>query len=208
MARVVQSNPGMSTSTNLPGTLLSRVGASVLFAAGLMVLASGCTSHDAYAVAGHHAASRLGVAEGGLRVTERSDLSSDRHAVFRITDRGGKRELMVAVPSAGGAVLDSTTPDAFARLARAESLGTRFDQLGTARVAGWFGSFGGSRCGEPTVSKQRGVRMTARPDGGHELSFAFAGAERVEECDVVLDGHGRVETSTVRSRPRVASNAF
>ena len=115
---------------------------------------------------------------------------------------------MVAVPSAGGAVLDSTTPDAFARLARAESLGTRFDQLGTARVAGWYGSFGGSPCGEPSVTRQRGVHVTARADGGHELSFAFAGAAHVEECDLVLDGHGRVETSSVRSRPRVASNAF
>jgi hypothetical protein len=193
----------MSISTNH-----HRVGASLLLAAGLMVLASACTSQDAYAVAGHHAASRLGVAEASLRVTERTDLSSARHAVFRITERSGKRQLMVAVPSEGNAVLDSSMPDAFASLARSEDLGARFDQFGAARVAGWFGSFGGGRCGEPITARSKDVHVNAQADGGHELSFAFAGADHLEECGLVLDGHGRVEASSVRSRPRVSSNAF
>jgi hypothetical protein len=158
-------------------------------------------------VAAQRATSRLGVAQADLRVTSRSDLSTDRHAVYRITERGGRRQLMVAVASQGQVMLDSSTPDAFARLARAEDLGARFDQFGALRVAGWFGSFGGGTCGEPIVTRTNGVHVRERADGGHELRFAFAGARQVEECHLVLDRRGQVESVSVSARPPVVASA-
>jgi hypothetical protein len=182
-------------------TMVLRSGLSILTALGLLVLAttgSGCSDQDRYEqAAAHHAAARLAVDEGTLRVTERSELSTDGVAVFRITDHGTKHQLIVAVPRSGRAVLDSSMPDAFATMARSEQLGARLDQLGSARVAGWFGAFGGV-CGEPLVSKTNGIDDIALPDGRHEISFRFAGPERVQQCHVVIDGHGMVESATTR----------
>jgi hypothetical protein len=186
---------------------MSNTGWSILFGVALLVLAGACTDQDAYATAAHRAASRLGVAETALRVTQRSDLSTDGHAVLRITEKGSRRQVMVAVANEGHALVDSTAPDAFARLARAEQLGARFDQFGAARVAGWFGAFGG-RCGEPIITRAQGVGVHARADGGHELRFQFAGAGRVEQCDLVLDRQGQVESVNVRPLPaQVASRS-
>ncbi len=199
----------MWTSTNhrAEASLASRVGLSLLLATGLTFMASACTSQHGESVAARRATSRLGVDAQALRVTERTDLSTARHAVFRITERGGTRQLMVAVSSQGTVMLDSTTPDAFASLAAAEDLGAHFDQFGAARVAGWFGSFGGGRCGEPIITRLRGVRVNPRADGGHELSFQFAGADHVEQCHLVLDGRGRVESVSVKSLTHVVASA-
>jgi hypothetical protein len=181
----------MSMGKMAVGSGTWRIGTSLLFAAGLAILATACSGEDADLAATRLASTRLGASN--LRVTERSDLSTERHAVFRITERGGARQLMVAVASGGDAVLDSSTSDAFASLARAEDLGARFDQLGAKRVAGWFGSFGGGACGEPILTGLPAIRVQTRADGGHELRYRFAEAGRVEECHLVLDGRGVVE---------------
>ena len=182
-------------------TMVLRSGLSILTALGLLILAStgsGCSDQDKYELAAaRHAAARLSVDEDTLRVTQRSDLSTDRVAVFRVTDRGTRHQLTVAVPRSGRTVLDSSMPGAFATMARTEHLGARAEELGAVRVAGWFGAFGGV-CGEPIVSKTRGIGEIALPDGRREITFQFAGPERVEQCHVVLDGQGVVESATKR----------
>src|SRR6266508_2934524 len=117
------------------------IATSLALAAALVVAAvtsSGCGPASVEDRAREHAADRLGVPIETLRVTERSDLSTSRHAVLRVSARGREKQLTVAVARRGSLLVDGLDADAFPRLASAEKLGKHFEELGGARVAGWF----------------------------------------------------------------------
>jgi hypothetical protein len=182
------------------------VATSLAVALALVVAAlttSGCGPASAEQRALEHASEHLGVPVASLRVTERSDLSTSRHAVLRISDHNRSKELTVAVARKGGLVVDALEGNAFSRLAAAEHLGSHFDQLGGARVAGWFGALaGGKPCGEPVVaSVKEVVQVEALPDGGHRISYRFTDGDKLMRCRLTISPQGAVREAFSEAAP-------
>ncbi len=178
------------------------VAAALLFAAAAN---TGCAASSVEERAREHAADRLGVDASTLRVTVRSDLSTPKHAVLRVSARGRDRELTVAVARGGGALLvDGLEPDAFTRLAGAERMGERFEELGGARVAGWFGALSAGRpCGEPLMSPEQGesVQVEKLTDGAHRMSYRFSEGDKVMRCRLTVASDGSVREVYAEAAP-------
>jgi hypothetical protein len=178
------------------------VAAALLFSA----MSTGCGTDSAEERALQHAADRLGVPEDTLRVTERTDLSTTRHLFLRVSARGRERQLTLAIARKGDAIIDGLEPDAFARLAREERLGPRFEELGGARVAGWFGALANGRpCGEPfggTRNEQPvAVQVETLADGAHRLSYRFTDGAKLMRCRLTLDHDGTVKDVVAEASP-------
>ena len=142
---------------------------------------------------GEFPADRLQVPVSTLRVTERSDLSTSRTAVLRVSAHGRSKGLTVAVARKGSLLVDALDADAFTRLAAAERLGPRVEELGGARVAGWYGALGGRPCGEPVVASVKDtIQVESLPDGAHRLSFRFSDGEKLMRCKVTIAADGLV----------------
>ena len=188
------------------------VGTSVALAAALVVAAvttSGCGPVSVEERALEHAADRLQVPVETLRVTERSDLSTGRHAVLRVSAHGRAKQLTVAVSRKGSLLVDALDSDAFTRLAAAEHLGARFEELGGARVAGWFGALGGGRpCGEPVVASVKDtVQVESLPDGAHRLSYRFSDGDKLMRCRVTIAADGLVRDVFAEAAPVARSGS-
>ena len=184
------------------------VATSLAVAAALLLAAmtTGCGAVSTEERALQHAADRLGVPEDTLRVTERSDLSTSLHQVLRVSARGLERQLTVAVARQGNLIVDGLQPDAFLRLARAERLGQRFEQLGGTRVAGLFGALsGGHPCGEPFAASQKetvdAVQVENLPDGAHRLAYRFTDGAKLMHCRVTLEPDGTVREVVAEAAP-------
>jgi hypothetical protein len=176
----------------------SLLGALVL---ALLAFTTACTSTSSQleARARAHAAARLAAAKGDLVVTERSDLSTDRHAVMRVTAPDG-RALTVVVPRGGAEAFDASAPDAFAQLARAENLAERYAALGAVRVAGWYGALGNGPCGELMAHEKKSVQVEERPDA-RLLTYRFAAGDKVQLCHVELGLDGEVRRAEADIAP-------
>jgi hypothetical protein len=184
------------------------IATSLAVAAALLLSAmtTGCGSNSAEERALAHAADRLGIPEDTLRVTERTDLSTTRHVFLRVSARGRERQLTVAVARQGSGIVDGLEPDAFARLARDERLGIRFEELGGARVAGWFGALTNGRpCGEPFAGTQHeapiAVQVENLSDGAHRLSYRFADGAKLMRCRLTLTHEGTVKDVVAEAAP-------
>jgi hypothetical protein len=188
------------------------IATSLAVAAALLLAAmtTGCNEDGVEERVREYAARQLGVPEDNLRVTERSDLSTSRHAFLRVTARGRERHLTVAVARRGQFIVDALQPDAFARVARAEELGPRFQQLGGARVAGWYGALSGGRpCGEPFAASQHdapsAVQVEPLGDGAYRLSYRFTDGTKLMRCRLTIEPDGSVLEAMAEAAP-VAQN--
>jgi hypothetical protein len=193
--------------TTTPRQMISwrSIATSLAVAAALLLsaMASGCGGGNAEERARRHAAERLGVPVDDLRVTERSDLSTSRHVVLRVSAHDQVQQLTVAVSRKGDLLVDGLQPDAFTRLAKAERLGRRFDELGGTRVAGWFGALaGGHPCGEPiSPSPQESVQTEKLPDGSHRLSYRFTDGSKLMRCRLTIAPDGTVRDAVAEAAP-------
>jgi hypothetical protein len=167
---------------------------SLGFALALVVVGtSGCGQKIEDGVR-QHAAGRLDVPVDELRVTERSELSTEEHRVYRVSHRKGKAELIVVTTPRGKVVTDARASDAFAVLAAAEKLAERFERLGGSRVAGWYGALGGGEvCGELVDDGRENLVSTENlADGARRVSYRFMGKQGPKRCQLVIAPDGKV----------------
>lgn len=180
---------------------------------GLFAALAACTETSEEARVRRMAAERFGVEAGVLRVTRRTDLSTDRHRFYRVSTRvaarptGEPETVTLAVSRTDGGLL---APGSFDQLAREEDASRRIDQLGADRVAGWFGALGGA-CAPP-IDDERGTATASRvDDGGVEIRYRFlVPGQTTHECVIQLAPDGSLRgTSTSAlgpsARPQVSA---
>jgi hypothetical protein len=174
--------------------------ASLAGAVVLALLASACQVGTPDGPARDRAAKLLGVSPSGLRVTERSELSTRAHEVLRVSAADGQFITVVVNRDGGKVFVDSRAADGFARLASAEHLATAFPALGGVRVAGWFGALGHSACGELVAEEQGHVTVLDQGDA-HVISYRFADAGHLRDCRLELGADGQVLRATAAPAP-------
>jgi hypothetical protein len=180
-----------------------KVFTSITFALALVVMgSSGCSSNIESGVV-DHAADRLEVSAAELRVTERSELSTGEHRVFRVSQKKGGASILVVTTPDGRVLTDTKSANAFGVLAAAEKVAERFEFLGGARVAGWYGALGGgSVCGEVfDDGKTYGVATQNLADGARRVSYRFLGKNGPKRCNLVIAPDGSVRDVAAMDAP-------
>jgi hypothetical protein len=138
----------------------------------------------------------LGEPLSGLRVTLQSDLTGERHSFHLVTREGGP-PLIVVLPTEGEP-FDSTTEDAFDRVARGERAVEHLSRIGAERVALWFAVLGGGRCPLPVTDDAHFARTEPLPDGGVRLTYpAGKSAEMTRTCTIELAKDGSLRDAHV-----------
>lgn len=168
----------------------------------VLALAAACgPASNLDRLARRQGSARLGVPAEAVRVTERSELSTRRHAVLRVsTWEAAPREVTIFIPRDGGDPLDPSIPDAFDRVARAEVARQRLELVGVAHLAGWFGALGGGgKCGEPLSSEQPAA--TPVPGGGLRITYRFAAVDRLGRCTFEVAADGTLREAAAELEP-------
>jgi hypothetical protein len=161
-----------------------------------LVALAACSGSSLEERAARHAAAVLGEPLSALRVTTQSDLTGERHS-FHLVTRDDGPSLVVVLP-AEGAPFDSTTEDAFDRVARDEGAVEHLSRIGAERVALWFAVLGGGKCPLPVSDDAHFAKVEALPDGGLRLSYpAGRSAEMTRTCTIELDKDGGLRDAHV-----------
>ena len=165
---------------------------------------AGCAASSSDQRARRYGSQTLDVPEGALRVTERSELATPRHAFYYLT-RPGLAPLTVVIPRRGEP-FDQRTADAFTRVVRAEDAVNRVAELGAERIALWFAALGQSACGMPDLDEPHFARAERTGDT-LRVTYAFAGAGGARRCVLELADDGSLRGARAEAPVTHAASA-